>query len=306
VIPTRGDAPHLRSALASVFLQGPDVEALIAHGVDAPLPKALLEDTRVIAVPAASGTPGARRNAALAVARAPLVAFLDDDDLWSAGHLSKSAAELGSDPSLVAVATDAWLFDDHSADGSGEPPVDLAPLPRFLGPGPVIEPTPRDLLLRNVVLTPTVVARREPLVAAGGFDGSLPAMEDWDLWLRLARRGRIRVVREPRVIVRRRLRSASRDLRAMASCALDVAGRAMAAETLLTGHERRELFGRLWHDLAYACLRVDDAPGARYAARHAITLLPGRIKNYLYWIAGVAPSVLRHRAFGAERPIIRP
>ena len=302
VIPTRGDTPHLRSALASALSQGPDLEALVAHAAGSPLPKELLADDRVIGVATASNSPGGRRNAALSVARGPYVAFLDDDDLWLPGYLAAGAADFDRDPRLVAVVSDAWLFEDESPGGSGEPPIDLSRLPRFLGPGPSFEPTPRELLVRNVLLTPAVIVRREALAAVGGFDGDLAAMEDWDLWIRLAQRGRIQVVREPRVIVRRRPASASRDLRAMASCGVEVARRALEAGTAMTEEERRELLGRLWHDLAYACLRADDAEGARRAARRAIALVPGRGKNYVYWLAGLAPSVVRRGVFRATRP----
>jgi glycosyltransferase involved in cell wall biosynthesis len=294
VIPTRGDAPHLRQALASALAQGPDLEAILAHPADAPLPGDLFFDHRIVAVATDRGTPGGARNAALALARAPYVAFLDDDDLWLPGHLAHAGAELDRDPSIVAVATDAWLFSDATPGGSAEPPVDVETLPRFLGPGPALEPTASQLLVRNVLLTPTVVARLSALRAAGGFDGALAAMEDWDLWMRLCRQGPVLVLRESRVIVRRRPDSASRDLRAMASCALEVADRAIEGGTAISEPDRRTLFGRLSHDLAYACLRAGDARGARAAARRAIALLPRQAVNYLYWFAGLAPpSLLR-------------
>lgn len=302
VIPTRGDAPHLRRALASALSQGPDLEALVAYPADVPLPGEIFFDHRVVAVATPPGTPSSARNAALAMARAPYVAFLDDDDLWLPGHLEAAAAELDRNPELVAYASDAWLLTDPTHGGSGEPPADLATLPRFLGQGAPIEPTASELLVRNVLLTPSVVARLVALRATGGFDGDLVVMEDWDLWIRLARRGPIRVVREPRIIVRRRPASASRDLRAMASCAITVAERALGSGITIGESERRALLGRLWHDLAYACLRSGDASGARRAAGRAIALLPGRVGNYMYWLAGLAPSALWRRVFGAERP----
>jgi glycosyltransferase involved in cell wall biosynthesis len=288
--------------LASALAQGPVLEALVAHPANVPLPGDLLFDHRVVAVATTSDTPGGTRNAALALARGPFVAFLDDDDLWLPGHLMAAVAELDGNPEIDAVATDAWLFSDESAGGSGAPPADLATLPRFLGAGPSIEPTPSDLLARNVVLTPTVVARLVALRAAGGFDGKLAVMEDWDLWIRLASRGRIRVVREPLVVVRRRPDSASRDLKAMASCALEVTQRALDAGIAMAESERRALLGRLWHDLAYACLDTDDGRGARQAAWRAIALLPDRVENYMYWLAGLVPSSLRRRVFRARHP----
>jgi hypothetical protein len=287
VIPTRGDAPHLRRALASALEQGPDIEALIAHPADAPLPGELLFDHRVVAVATPASTPGGCRNAALALARAPYVAFLDDDDIWLPGHLAAAGGVLDADPSLDAYACDAWLLVDTTADGSAEPPAEPATLPRFLGAGPPMHPTAGELLVENTVLTPTVVARLVALRAVSGFDGEIAAMEDWDLWMRLVRHGPIRIVREPRVVVRRRRRSASSDLRAMAECGLAVARRAIEGGVMIGESDRRALFARLHHSRAYACLRDGDAPTARRAAQRAIALQPSRVKSYLYWLAAV-------------------
>ena len=42
----------------------------------------------------------------------------------------------------------------------------------------------------NFVPTSTVMARRDAMRTAGGFDEEMTHSEDWDLWLRLATRGR--------------------------------------------------------------------------------------------------------------------
>jgi len=115
----------------------------------------------------------------------------------------------------------------------------------------------------------------------------MAAMEDWDLWIRLTRHGPVRIEREPRIVVRKRPASASRDLRAMAECGLAIARRAVSAGAVIEEADRRALFGRLQHDLAYACLLTGDRPAARRAAQNAIALQPSRLKNYLYWMASV-------------------
>ena len=131
------------------------------------------------------------------------------------------------------------------------PPTSVRSLDSW-GPGSPLTPSPAELLLKNVLLTPTVVARLVALRAVSGFDGEMAAMEDWDLWMRLALHGTIRVHREPHVIVRRRPASASRDHRAMAECGLAVARRAVETGVTIGENDRRALFGRLHHDLAYA------------------------------------------------------
>ena len=47
-----------------------------------------------------------------------------------------------------------------------------------------------------MVGTSTVLANRESLLMAGGFDASLPSASDWDLWLKLAAMGKTLVINQ--------------------------------------------------------------------------------------------------------------
>jgi hypothetical protein len=47
------------------------------------------------------------------------------------------------------------------------------------------------VLAENMIGTSTVVARRDVLLAAGGFDVGLASASDWDLWLKVAQLGPI-------------------------------------------------------------------------------------------------------------------
>jgi glycosyltransferase involved in cell wall biosynthesis len=68
-------------------------------------------------------------------------------------------------------------------------------------------------LLRNHIITTSgVLARREALLEAGGFNPELRYAEDWDLWLRLAQRGAFGYVDEPLVLVRRHRHNTSKSV----------------------------------------------------------------------------------------------
>jgi hypothetical protein len=120
-------------------------------------------------------------------------------------------------------------------------------------------------------------------------------MEDYELWLRLAQRRALRWDPRPGAIIRKRPGSASGDLRRMASESLAILEPLLAPEALppVSRGEARRRLGRLWHDLAYACLVEGDARAARSAALAAAARLPLSAKNYMYLVAASLPAAAR-------------
>lgn len=140
---------------------------------------------RVVREPENRG-PGAARNRGISLAQAPVVCTLDSDDLWLPQYLEAMARALDADPAAAVACTDAWVLDEAtgrvrktSALASQHPP---RPLPHETQTFLV------ELLRRNFVYN-SVAARRESLLAVGGYDERLWIGEDWELWLRLAAAG---------------------------------------------------------------------------------------------------------------------
>jgi glycosyltransferase involved in cell wall biosynthesis len=190
--------------------------------------EAYAEDERVsLIVQENRGLSGAR-NTALAAARGGYVALLDADDLYMPHYLSAMREALEGDPGAGFAYTDAWLLDDatgriarRTAMADQRPPASAPPTARDLL---------RELIERNFVYVSAVV-RREALDRVGPFDVSLPSLEDYDLWLRLAAGG-YRAVRAPGVhaVYRRRAGSLSSNERRMRETEVRVLR--MAAERL--------------------------------------------------------------------------
>ena len=213
ILPTFNRLKYLRPAVDSVLAQSfADWELIIADDGSDGETRSFL--TTLATLPRVkvlwlqhTGRPSAVRNAALREALGEYVAFLDSDDLWLPSKLEVQIR------SLRCHSTRKWAY-------AGFTIVDASGAPRPYGndrrwPSPegwIFEPL---LKMQAIVATPTVVACRSLVEHLGGFDEELCVCEDYDLWLRLATRCEVDVIRESLVHVRRHSEHYTDDLGAL-------------------------------------------------------------------------------------------
>jgi mycofactocin glycosyltransferase len=178
VVPVRDRREGLERTLAALEPVGQVI--VVDDGSSSPVPPEAGRE--VIRHPVPRG-PAAARNSGWRATTLPVVAFVDADIEPAPGWLARLVPHLG-DPSVAAVAprvtsSRAGRSDVLARYEAYSSPLDLGPAPAPVRPGAAIAYVPSAAL----------VARREALLALGGFDESLRVGEDVDLVWRLYETG---------------------------------------------------------------------------------------------------------------------
>lgn len=316
IVPAYQAADTVGEAVASALQQTvPPLEVIVCDdGSTDELEDALTPyRERIVLLRKQHGGAASARNHALRAAAGEFVVTLDSDDLLLPECL-EALGELGATrPDLDLLSTDA-LF-----DAEGEI------VGRFYDQNRFAIEDQREAILRGCFVG-WPAARRERLLAAGGFDESLSVAHDWDAWLRLildgARAGlvpdalfryrlrpgsltsaRARSLRERVAVLDKAARNPSlrrEERRALASARRAADGRALAAETREALLERRA-------DARGRGLTLAVAPGSRHRARGigvAAALSPG-LARHLLERRPATPAPLDDRLPPVARPTVR-
>ncbi len=187
IIPTHNRAGSILASVESVLSQ--DYEDLEVIVVD----DASEDDTGVIL----SGIGDARfryhkeernggaskaRNTGVGLASYELIAFQDSDDIWRPDKLSAMMDHRSRHPREVLIYSPFLIT---LPDG------EKRKVPEWGDQKELSGDLFARLLCSNVISTQTMLTTQTVFHKAGGFDESLPALEDWDLAIRISKLGSI-------------------------------------------------------------------------------------------------------------------
>lgn len=180
LLPTHNRANYLAETIASVLTQTcDDFELVIVDDGSTDSTRALVAshtDPRVRYIYQSNRGVSAALNTAWRAAQGEYVAMIGSDDVWLPNQLETLLPLIALNPSIGLVYARAQAM---NINGELQP--------QILGSGLRIPNDPlASVLYGNCICALACLVRRSVLDRVGGFDESLIANEDWDLWIRMA------------------------------------------------------------------------------------------------------------------------
>lgn len=176
VIPTRDRAELVTRAVASVLAQTHAVLDVVVvddgSSDDTVARLAALADPRLRVLCHETGRGvSAARNTGIRAARGDFLALLDSDDVWLPDKIARQLAFMGQRGLAISQTQEIWIRHGRRVNPGA---VHAKPDGFFF----------EQALVRCLVSPSTVMGTRAYWEEMGGFDETLPACEDYDLWLR--------------------------------------------------------------------------------------------------------------------------
>lgn len=201
IIPTYNRAGYIAETLESVLAQNyKDIEVIVIDDGSTDNTEEVVKPfaDRVLYVKQQNSERAVSRNHGLRLSRGEFVSFLDSDDVWQPNALEEMVEMLRRVPAAGLVVSAVAI-----TGRNGEVLEVFYPGGNAEG---VMTDAFRQLLRANIVGSPSAtLVRRSMLDRAGMFDEDrrILAVEDWELWTRLAFYGPIVCMRKPLVRYRR-------------------------------------------------------------------------------------------------------
>jgi len=191
IIPTRNREVRISAAIDSVLNQTQQNFELIVvddGSTDATQEVLRAYGSRITCLRIDPAGPSAARNRGIAAAQADLIAFLDSDDIWLPRKLEQQLAHHSSNGDiLVSQTREVWMRNGVRVNARAKHRMHSGWIYEHCLPLCIVSPS-------------SVMIHRTVFDHVGLFDESMPACEDYDLWLRIAPHYPIHLIDEELII----------------------------------------------------------------------------------------------------------
>ena len=280
----------VRSVLAQTY---PHFEVLVVDdGSDDTEAMLRRIDSRVIYMRGGAGGVAAGRNKAIAAATGDYIAFLDADDWWSPRKLEVIAVHIARHPEVNfyysrvqyvdAERRRLWVRRLRHTRRSRAYPL---------------------LIEANFIVTSAIVVKRSTLQEVGVFDTTLSGCEDWDLWIRIARRCRVCYVTD--VLVYYEFLSEGSFTSRYRSWLLsqyEVLEKSLRLDPALTGRSRQRIESMNAYVSARICLGAGDMIMALEYMKSAVHRYKANWRALIYLLA-LQPTIVERLPQWARRAL---
>ena len=287
VIPVYNGERYLQQAIDSVLAQTyADVEIVVIDDGSTDSSPTMLREygdrLRVYHQPNC-GNVGLVRNTGIERSHGEFIAFLDQDDWWLPEKLSLQVQAMRSSDSIGLVHTAVTDFDDDGCSESGLLNPDAHP-ERIQGR------CFEELLQGNPMYNSSVLVRRSALQKVGVCDLQIPGntVQDYDLWLRIAKAFDFGFVSEPVTCYRMHSGQGMWNRQKMLLAELDVLLRMQDVDIWKSRSTGRYRLAKLYDEIATAYFEAADVASARKYFLKALSV--GRSPRQLFrWGASLLP-----------------
>lgn len=298
VVPTFNCASYLRLAVQSVLDQDyPEKEIIVVDDGSTDNTAEILAEfgSRIVVINQPNSGIAAARNIGLQSSHGDLIAFLDSDDYWLPGKLRRQVEYLSAHPEVGAVYC-GW----HEWRPTAHADVDIKKewLEAMRTDG--IQSSESGMLYNQllqdcIILTSTLLLRREIREGVGLFDSTLRRGQDYDYWLRMSRLTHIHKLSATLVLYRIHTESITHKPHqvnypcVVIEKALGQWGYVGPDGTVTPPRAIRRVLAKHWFDFGYLHLLHGDPGQAFRAFLRSGRLRPGYLKSW----SNAARSLIR-------------